>query len=608
MNIDDNGNKLPDEYWWKVKKNPHNEVFGTVEFLLQNQQHHRNAFSHFLRLYSNRLATGYLGQDFITSFDDGSKIKINVVKSCIDTAVAQIAAERSRPMHLSRGGSYKLRKKVERLDQFIIGNFMREQHYIKALDVFRDSALFGPGWEHIHHFEDNIYLTRVPAAEMLVDDNDAKYGTPRQLFRVVDADRDQLIELYGNKNEIEDATNIKEEDETSQSIVNPCTAIEAWHLPSGPNAKDGRHIICVSNKTLLDEEWNDPFPFGLHVWNPAPYGILGIGAAEELASIQIEINYIAQKIQKLMTLATSMVWTEKGSSVAPVNNMDWAQREYRGKPPIFQTTAAVSAEYFSHFDRLYQRAYEIVGISQLQAQGVKPAGLDSGEALRVHHDIASRRFKHTGQRWAQFHCDVGERIVEAARRAKNDGYDIEVLSPGDRVAKSVKFSDVDVDRKDYCVRVHPVSLLPDEPAGKIQRLQELAQAVPELAPYLPALLSGVPDLESAVQTMTAPLEMAQQQIENILDGMAYEMPTPHMNLQLTRDMAVKNLLRAQIDGISEERQEVLRQYIDNIDTLTSMAAPPAPPPMVPGTIPEAPMGGQPPPGPPGLPTPNPGQY
>jgi hypothetical protein len=48
----------------------------------------------------------------------------------------------------------------------------------------------------------------------------------------------------------------------------------------------------------------------------------------------------------------------------------------------FTLRQAMHPEVYNHLDRLYQRAYEISGISELSATGKKPAGLESGAALQ----------------------------------------------------------------------------------------------------------------------------------------------------------------------------------------------------------------------------------
>ena len=81
--------------------------------------------------------------------------------------------------------------------------------------------------------------------------------------------------------------------------------IESWHLPSGEEAKDGKHTICISNATLLDEKYEkDYFPFVFFRWGLRPVGFFGQGLAEQLQGLQLEINKLLRTIQVSMHLVS----------------------------------------------------------------------------------------------------------------------------------------------------------------------------------------------------------------------------------------------------------------------------------------------------------------
>jgi len=143
------------------------------------------------------------------------------------------------------------------------------------------------------------------------------------------------------------------------------------------------------------------------------------------------------------------------------------------------------------------------------------------------------------------------------------------------------------------VRVYPASILPDTPSGKLQTFKEIAQ-MPGLQQYIPFMLDGVPDLDFVMQRMKAPFEIAEKMVSHIIEDGEYEPPFPEMDLGAARDIATKELLRAKIENVPEERIDLLRRWIVDIDDMQakaeeSMKELQAPP--------EAPAG--PPPGPPG---------
>lgn len=606
--------------WWKDPKNDkHDMLFKECSYLLEQQRKRKEANIHFLRLYTNRATASFSPHALADGVDvTGERIRLNIVKSAIDAAVAQIGTNRPRPLYQTEGGDYSVVKRAERRGKFVTGIFHVIKQYMLGLEVFRDACCFGTGLEYVYGdpISKSICAERVLPDELLVDTQDGRDGNPRIMRRVKTVSRQWLLDKYGDtptkKAKIGEATCLEVDNTTVQTIADPVTMCEAWMVPSYPGADDGAHVLCLSNITLVDEEWCRGFPIAGFTWGTMPMGFWGMGAAEEISPIQVEVNYIAQKIQKLMTLATTLVWKEKGSFVGDIDNRDFAQREYTGKPPVFQTTAAISAEYFHHLDRLYTRAYELVGISQLSATSKKPSGLDSGEALRTYNDIGTRRFQHIGQRWEQFYLDISELVCEAAKDLEAAGVPVKVLAAGDRDAEEVTFKDVDMAKERYILRPHPVSIMPDTPAGKLETATRLAQMAPDLGPYLMRMIAGIPDLERAVKMANAPLDYAEECIADILEHGEYTQPDGFMNLPLTRDVAQRALLRARIDNIEAKKLDMLQRFIADIDELQMRAEQSVQqaamgPPMGggPAPTPGAVLGAPRPPLPPGSPSPLP---
>lgn len=584
----------PRSYWWLAEQDScHAEVFASVEHLRQQQEYRKAAYVHYLRLYSNRLARDLTGQDFASAMDGGDKIRLNIVKSAIDTSVAMISTSLARPMYLSVGGNYFTRKRAERQGQWTLGAFLKLKHYILSLDIFRDGAIFGTSYERPYNYEGHLCTERLLSDEVLIDDGDARTGLPIQGFIVKQVDRHWFAEFWPDDREDILAADCLENPVTMrEGLTDPCTVVTAYKPDTYPGAGDGRQCVAVSGKTLYDGPYvGVDFPWAAWRWNTSPVGYHGMGAAEELAPIQIEINYLAQKIQKLMNLATSNVWVEKGSGIGKMTSQDWAVREYRGKAPVFQNVQSISGEYFSQLDRLYARGYELMGISQLASTGVKPAGLDSGEAIRTFHDIGQKRFQHTGQRWDQHHLDTAELYLEQARQMAEEGHNPVMLYPGSRSVEELDFKSAQLDKDKYVVRLHPAALLPEDPAGKIEMLGRLAQAYPDMAPHLTAMMAGVPDLEYAVKMIRAPMEIAEKQVDLILEKGQVEQPHPMMDLGLARMVAQRALLNSWVEGIPEERQEALRRYIGLIDrqqVMQQATTPPAMPPTPPAGLMGAP--------------------
>lgn len=598
------------ERWWTASKDDvASRVFATFEALDSNQQHHRAANLHHLRMYSGRMASGLGGRDYALQ-DSGERLRLNVIKTVIDAATAQIATNRPRPMYLTEKGNFERRTRAKRLSRFVMGQFYALDQYNLSLDIFRDAAIFGTGYELIYETGGRIMAERVFPDEILVDDHEARYGEPRQMFRYKQVSRDVVAALFfpRNKGVVSLATLLREPN-IYDSIDDPISVIEAWHLPSAPGAKDGRHVMAISTDTMIDEAWLGDFPVEAFRVTKAPLGYQGIGFAEELTSIQVEINFLLQKAQAIMNSLTNSLWIRKDEAIARVSNKNNTVNTYKNTPPVALTLGGVPPEILRQIDTLYGRAFEIVGISQMQAQAMKPAGLDSGEALKTYNDIGSQRFAHVGQRWEHFHCrQLAEQILDRAREihARGDG-DLRVLSQGDRDVEEINFADVAIERDKYVTKCWPVSLFPDTPAGKLDTAEKLSKVSPQFQQYLMPLLD-FPDLDSVRARINAPYDIASKMIDLMLEHGKPQTPTPFMDLDLARNMGTLALLDAEVTNIAEDRKELLRNWLSRIDSLQQASAPtptptqPAAPgpalppdPMAAGAMPGAPpMGALPP--------------
>lgn len=590
--------------WWTKDSQVQDAVVSSLRTLDDNQRHRQDFNLRHLRLYGSHSIVGLGGSDYARPYNDGT-LKMNVVKAVIDAVVAAISTVRPRPMFLTKRGDATLIKKAKNLNKFSLGQFHHVGQYELGQDIFRDAAIFGTGIEKIVERDGDLCAERVFPNELVVDDIEARYGKPRQLFQHKEVSRDLAAGLWPEfESEIRDAALVRDHNGSylaHDGIVDPVSIIEAWHLPSRPDADDGRHVICTDNAVLLDEPC-EFFPFTFFRWATRPLGFFGVGLAEELTNIQVEMNQLLKKIQESMNLASSQIWAQKGSvNKAYFSNQNWAVREYTGQPPTFLPVQAISPEYYTWVDRLWARAFEIAGVSQLTATGRKPAGLNSGAALREYQDVQSQRFQHVQQRWEYFHLDVARIMIRLARQideAGDGGY--QIVARSDKGLEDMSFKDVSLEDDKYQMQVFPTSLLPQTPAGKLQTIQELGQISPEMQQLMLSQLD-FPDVEQAVSLITAPLDMVDTLIDRFLSheplSEAYRPPEPFMDLGLALQRMQQALLRADMDGYPEERLELLRQFMSEAHALLQ---PPAPPPTMQPGAPAAPAGGPPAP-PPGVP-------
>lgn len=600
-----NNSKAIKNKWWLDKEDMSRSLFAVVKYIEQNQSYRSKDNLTYARLYSNTEILGLTSSTYSRSSATNlpnTRLTLNVVKSCIDTAAAKISQNKPRPRFLTEKGDFSLKNKAELLTQYLDGLFDELDLYHHGQRVFVDACVFGTGAlkVYIDPGSHRVKAERILIDEIVVDDVEGAYGQPRQLFQKKLIARELLLDQFPkNKEEILSASSALTGEYASQSTADQVQVVEGWHLPSGPKAKDGKHVISIENKILFEEPYTkDCFPFIFLRWSEKLAGFFGSGLAFELVGLQREINRTLRTIQQSLELmAVPRIFLDVASNInsSSITDQIGSIIKYQGAPPVFATPPAVSPELIQHLESMSRKAYEITGISMMQAQSKKPDGLDSGVALREMSDIASERFMTTAQRYEGFYLEVAKLLIDISKELYEKGIDTDVKASNNKFIKSIKWKDINLKEEQFVMRAFPVSILPTTPAGKLAAVQELIQA--GLIPQDQALsLLDFPDLEGFFSLQTAAQDNIERYLEIMLTEGRYMPPEPFMNLELALNMTQNTYLRAKCDEVPEEKLELLRTFMDDINTLLGNNQP-APPidsmgaPIAPG----GPVGEPPPP-------------
>lgn len=582
--------KFTNRWWTQKPEEIYKHVFGTVRTLETKQSYRTQENVKNARLYSDLEILGtYSGlySPSSTTSTLTNRLSLNVVKSCIDTVTSKIAKSKPRPMFLTSGGDWSLRTKAQNLTKFIDGQFDAMNHYETKQDTFRDKCVFGTGATkfYIDGLRKKVCSERVVIEELLVDDAEGIYGTPPNLYQRRLVNKDVLMEIFpkykgliqGASADLNDNLNVSP---GTQDLVK---VIEAWHLPSGPDAGDGKHVICINNCTLMTETWEfDWFPFSFERWNKSLVGFFGIGIARELTGLQVEINKILRSIQQSMHLfAVPRVYIENSSQVnlAAINNDLGAIVKYTGTAPNFYTPQAMAPDVYQHLWNIYNKAFEISGISQLSASSRKPEGLNSGRALREFSDIESDRFQIVGQRREMSFLQDAKICIELMKKLSKQvgagNLKVQIADQGSM--KVIKWSDVHMDEEKYIMRAFPASILPTQPAARMQTIVEYAQAgffEKETAMDL----MDFPDIEAATNLQISPRRVVLKILDEMVETGKYQPPEPFMYLPQTKSLAQYYYLAAKNSGVPEKELELIRRFITQVISLEQQAMP-APMPM-----------------------------
>jgi hypothetical protein len=584
--------KLPDNKerrWWMLKgQDAADSISGTLNLIRDAQSFRATQWIVSARLYGNLAPTTLAGVSFskIAAQQPAlrDRISYNLVQSVVDTVVAKVTRNRPRPFFLTSGGDYRKQREAKKLNAFLEGVFYENSTQDIGKIVFRDASVWGDGFIHVFAKGDRVCHERVMSSEIFVDDVESLYGQPRQMHRVKQVDRQVLFDLFPENADMIGGAKPSRTEEAGRSIVaDMITVRESWHLPSGPGADDGKHCITIDGAVLGEmEPWpHSFFPFARVQWSPRLYGYWGQGLAEQLQNIQLEINKLLWVIQRSMHLMGSFkVFIENGSKIVKehLNNDVGSIINYTGTPPMYVTPPIVAPEVYAHLQTLINKGYEQAGVSQLAASSLKPEGLNSGRAIREYNDIQTDRLSVPSKSYEQMFMDVGRLSIEVVKMiaASDKGYQVRV--PGKKSLAMIEWKDIKLNDEDYVMQCFPVSSLPNDPAGRLATIQEYAQAG-FLTPRQARRLLDFPDLEQVESLANAEEEYLQSVFDRIVDDGDYTSPDPLDDLQLSKQLCLEYYAKGKFNNLREDRLELLRRYLEQINEIEQAMMPPAPMPL-----------------------------
>lgn len=575
------------DYWYRQEGDQAaKSVFSYLKDLEQYQAYRTAENYKFMRLYGNS------GLDHLRNYSSARaqepssiahRVTMNVVQSMIDTVVSKIAKNKPRPMFLTTAGDFTQQRKAEKLTQFIEGQFDACDFYAKSSIAFMDSCIFGTGVLKIFKEDGEVKVERIFIDEIKIDDRESIYGLPRQMHQEKFIHIDVLKEMFpDHATFIELAANPMAADYSSQAAgesPDMIRVVESWRLPSSKTAEDGKHTISIYNRALFEEEYTKTyFPFIFWRWGLRPMGFFGQGLAEQLQGIQLEINKILRTIQVSMHLVSvPKIFVDAASKIVDshLDNRIGSIIKYAGTPPTPGQLGTIPPELFAHLDRLYQRSYEIAGISQLSATSKKPDGLDSGKALREYNDLETERFMSVSQRYEKAFLDAVPIMIDLAKeidaemRENGDGaYKVKVK--GKKFLKTIKWKQVDIDEDQYTTALFPTSALSRSPAGRQAELRELMNDGFVSKEDAMKLLD-FPDLKGFYNFETAAGEDIDMVLEAIMEDGDYMTPEPYQNLEYGINKMQKAYLLFRSQKAPEEKLELIRRWIEDAYALMNRA-------------------------------------
>lgn len=584
--------------WWSAKSKSElcSQLLSTASYLKESQNYRYKQASIYARLYGNQTLFSFAGSS-MAGMDKQNGLPLdrptfNLVQSATDTLVSRISQSRPDPKFLTNNGDYKQRKLAKQLNNFVGGEFYQTKAYEKASIILRDAIVEGTGCLKVYESaDDKVALDRILLTELLIDPNEAIYGEPRQLYQVKLVDRHVLMDAFPQfKSAIYNAENayVDNSADSSKTVSDLVMVVEGWHLKSGKDATDGRHTIACSTGVISDEQWDkDRFPFVFLHYSPRLLGFWSQGLAEQLMGTQLEINSLLYTISRAIKLVgVPRVFQEDGSKVVKShhNNEIGVIITYQGTKPSYEVAPCVPEELYAQLQRLIQYGYQQCGVSALDASSQKPAGLNSGEAIRTYDDISTDRFASLSRRYDNVFIDLADLIVDTAKDIADRTGKYQTVYPNKDGTKEIDLPEASLIKDPFVIQVFNQSSLPKDPAGRMQTITEWVQAG-AITLKEGRRLMQFPDLEQNEKLDNASEERIYQYLDAIVEEGEYTGPDPFIDLQLAQDTVVKYYNLYVAAKLEPERAEMLRTFYTQCQALIAAATPPPMP--APGATPQA---------------------
>jgi len=197
-------------------------------------------------------------------------------------------------------------------------------------------------------------------------------------------------------------------------------------------------------------------------------------------------------------------------------------------------------------DNLMEKAYNMVGISQLSAQGKKPSGLDSGVALATQADLESDRFQVLLDQYIKLYTDLAKLCMRTFQDKKD-------ILPPSRYNLSLTWKEVEEEFDKLRIQFSAADSLSKDPSEKLKQLQTLAQAGIIPATMIPSLLE-LPDINRGYSVANNSYNACQTLIDQCIYENKFEIPD-YLSMQMLKEQIINMQLSLRVAQGAEKNNE-----------------------------------------------------
>lgn len=578
--------KSVDLAWWDLPaetvdgtKAKHEALFDLVKALEEDQidVHFTNQLN--ARLYSNREPMMFQwNSTLISSVRPLTPNKDNVVQAVVDTLVARIGSMKPKATIYTRGADFDAYLRGRQLDKYLWGQFQWLKIHRLGRLVFRDSLVYGTGFLKLYIDENKeIAAERINPDEVIVDQRECVSDLePQQMHHRRLMSRAALIKKFPQHKATIQACQTRD-DWSYTSYRSPAdeqiVVIETWRPGS-------EHAICIENCTLLSEKFEAKrAPLIPLRWSDALSGFYGRSVVSDLVGYQTDLNKLAQVISiGQEAMCVPRVFLKQGSDILDTqfdNEIGKIIRMRGLEVPEATTWNAFNPEIYNERERLWTRAHESQGVSQMASMNKLPtqARLDSSDALREYNAINDERFNDRVQGLEEWYLTVAEGIVNLSKELYTKfKVSSKAMWRSANLVAQIDWSECDLDRDKYIMHISASSVLNMTPAARKDRLAFWLDRQ-LITPEQFKAWSGEPDLEALAQLESASHDAVLADIDSMLRGKTDKTPDPQMNLAYCIKIVNGTYLHIRSLGAPEKILTIFRVWLLTAEALLNQPVP-----------------------------------
>lgn len=538
----------------------------------------------------------------------------NLIQASVGTMVANLYANRVRPLFVTERGNYELRERAQGLQDVTEGDFYEQEIYgMLGLAVCMYGSLFeGGGVEWYPDVaNERVVTTLCQPWEYYVPKQEARSLRPRQTFARHTIDRGELLAYHADAEKetirrIEDAPPAKLDDVDYDSykdgsISDRIIVCKGWHLPSGrvdlnderswgrgkdgrkvDPGHDGRHMCTLEDGFVLaDRAWPlDFFPQAWFLPRFMPGAFWSRGLPEILAPVQLTINRWNERVDRILANhARPLIVSYKAAKIAPSRITNDVANILESQVPPSQAmqylqSPGVPPELLSRIQQLRNDGRDQIGLSELTMSAARPQGLTSAPPMRHLKDEQSQRLTMEYRAWERFHLHSARLNIWCHREIAQFSEDHEIVFANAKELNRLPWAKINLEDDRFRLKAKPTNLFAADPEARAAQQIEWMNAK-LLTPEQALTNMDNPDSDAILGDTLAPEKNIEHRLDMIIKASAYTeemMPTPYMDLDLARRLVVRRLNRIEADGESPDKLQRLMQFEQDIDVVAALRA------------------------------------